>query len=384
MEKLRYLVKKRKKSVLNKIIDFFKKSSFNAYLVGGVVRDALLNTATNDIDITIEGDAIKAGYELNRILRGKIEVHKDFGTVTISKDKTRIDIAMARKETYPKPGSLPLVSPSDIYDDLKRRDFTINAIALAISKENFGEVFDPFNGINDIKKKLIRVLHDKSFIEDPTRILRALRYKNRLNFKLDKHTEKLLMIGSSCKVVKNVSKQRILQELRLIFEEKEWLNILKDINKYKLLEFDMERLKNLRKIPDLKYYYFLSLMKEDFPLSNQETKIINDFKKLDNIRRDIQSTKRNSQLYYLLINIDEKVVKTISALYPGLSYKIKKFYALKKIKPLISGEDLKKMNIQPGPVFKELLNGIHKMQLDRKIKNRKQIKEILQKWVNVS
>jgi len=366
------LVKKKKRSVLNKIINFFTYSSYNAYLVGGIIRDTILKSSTKDIDIAIEGNAIKAGYALNRILEGKLETHKNFGTISIFKDNMRIDLATTRKEIYRHPGALPIVSKSNIYEDLRRRDFTINAIALSISKNNYGEIFDPFDGTGDIKRKLIRVLYEKSFIDDPTRIFRALRYKSRLNFKLEVLTEKLLSDAILKSMIEKISKQRIMNELKLIFTEKTYQKILKDLKKYKIFMFSKKKLKNITAVGDLKYYYFLNLIgAESFPLSNQEKKIINDLKKLAALRKLIKRTTTNSSLYYTLNGFDEKVIKVISKLYPDLKYAIQRYQSLKKTKPLINGKDLKKLRIKTGPAFKEILTKIYKLQLDRKIRNKK-------------
>lgn len=378
------MVKKRKKSVLSKVIDFFLNSDYEAYLVGGILRDTLLGRKTKDIDIAIRKNALRAAYQLNRILKGKIEVHQEFNTATILKDKTRIDIAMTRDEVYPKPGALPQVFEADIYGDLRRRDFSINAIGLSISNKK-PEVIDPYRGREFIKKRLIRVLHPKSFIDDPTRIFRALRYKNRLNFKLEHMTEKLIIEAVWLRVLKKVSKQRILNELRLIFEEETYLRTLKDLHKYGVFNFDIKRLKFFNKIPeDMRLYYFLSLLKEDFALSDDEAKLISNFRNIERIRTGMIKAKMNSNLYYTLCNIDDRVTRAILRLYPELRRKIRRFYILRKVKPLLSGQDLLNLKIKPGPVFREILSGIHKMQLDKKIKGKKEALEVVKKWMKLS
>ncbi len=383
MEKLKSLVKKRKKSVLSKVVNFFLNSEYKAYLVGGILRDTLLDRKTRDIDISVCGDAIKAAYQLNRILKGKIEVHNDFKTTTILTGRTRIDIAMTRDETYPKPGALPVVFESDIYGDLRRRDFTINSMGLLISKTN-PRLIDSFFGLKHLENKWIKVIHPKSFMDDPTRMFRALRYKNRLNFKLERRTEKLLIEASWLRVLKKVSKQRILNELKLIFEEDTYLRTLKDLHKYEIFTFDIKKLNTLKKIPpDLKYYHFLSLLEDNFPLSNEEAKIVSNFRNFERIKQSLKRAKSNSEIYYSLHNVDKSLIRTIFLLYKSLRTKIRKFYALNNIKPLLNGDDLKDLKIKPGPIFREILTGIHKMQLDKKIKTKKEAKEVVKKWLNV-
>ncbi len=372
MVRLKSLAKKKKRSVLNKIAHFFINSSYKAYLVGGVIRDIILKRNTKDIDIVVEGNAIKAGYELNKMLNGKLQVHKEFGTVSILKNNIRIDLATARKEIYQYPGALPTVFKSNILEDLKRRDFTINAIALSISKEHCGKILDPFDGIGDIRKKLVRILHKKSFIDDPTRIFRALRYKNRLNFKLEEDTENLLNDAISKRMPEKISKQRIMNELTLVFTEKSYQKILTDLIKYKIFNLPPNTLQKIKKMHDLKYYYFLNLIgAENFPLSNQEKKIINDLKKIDELRKTIKYAKRNSALFYTLNKIDERVINEIPKIFPDLKNLVRRYHSLKKIKPLINGEDLKKIGIRPGSDFNRILSEIYQLQLDGKIKNKK-------------
>lgn len=378
------MVKKRKRSVLSKVVDFFLNSEYEAYLVGGILRDTILDRKTRDIDISVSGDAIKAAYQLNRILKGRIEVHKDFGTATILKGRTRIDIAMTRDETYPKPGALPVVFASDIFGDLRRRDFTINSMGLLISREK-PRLIDSFFGRQHLEKKWIKVIHPKSFLDDPTRIFRALRYKNRLKFRFEPKTEKLLIEAAWLRVLKKVSKQRILNELKLIFAEETYLRTIKDIHKYGVFEFDIKKLNMLKKIPsDLKYYYFLSLLEDNFPLSNEEAMIVSNFRNIEKIKQGIKRAGTNSELYYALHNVDKKVIRALFVLYKSLRHKIRKFYGLNRIKPLINGEDLKRLKIKPGPIFREILTGIHKMQLDKKIKDKKEAIRMVKKWLNLS
>lgn len=159
----------------------------NLYYVGGVVRDEILGIPSIDIDYCYEGNAID--FAKNNKLN-IIKENPDFGTVRVLFDGKEIDIASTREETYPKPGHLPAVRNigCSLINDLKRRDFTINAIA---KNTLTGEIIDPFNGQNDIAKKLIRVLHDKSFIDDPTRIIRALKFSVRFGFGIETHTQEL-------------------------------------------------------------------------------------------------------------------------------------------------------------------------------------------------
>ena len=140
------------------------------YLVGGVVRDLLLERRNLDLDLVIEGDAISLAREMARLKRGRVTIHTRFGTATLRWGTWSVDLATSRAETYARPGALPTVKPGTINHDLARRDFTINAMAVGLNPDNFGELLDLHGGRDDLEHKLVQVLHDKSFIDDATRI----------------------------------------------------------------------------------------------------------------------------------------------------------------------------------------------------------------------
>ncbi len=187
------------------------------YLVGGVVRDVLLGQANSDLDLVVEGNAVGLAESLAGEVGGRLVVHRRFGTAKIRTENLTIDLAMARAETYARPGALPSVRPGSIQDDLARRDFTINAMALRLDPASFGKLMDPFGGQKDLANKLIRVLHDRSFIDDATRMLRAVRYEQRFSFRLEAATEKLLR--QNVAMLGTISGDRIRHELELILKE---------------------------------------------------------------------------------------------------------------------------------------------------------------------
>jgi tRNA nucleotidyltransferase (CCA-adding enzyme) len=169
------------------------------FLVGGAVRDIFLNRNTSDIDVVIEGNAISLLHIIyKRECRQKdwdMNFYKRYGSGTLINKITgqRIDLISTRSEVFPEPGKKPRMEPAKIRGDLERRDYTINSMAISIAKKDWGDVCDPFNGRADIKARLLRVLHDRSFIDDPTRILRGLRFEQRLGFKFEEHTNELLL-----------------------------------------------------------------------------------------------------------------------------------------------------------------------------------------------
>ena len=365
--------KHKKKSVLNKTIGFFLKSPFRAYLVGGFVRDTSLGAKIVDIDIVVEGSAIKAAQALNRKLHGELVMHQNFGTASITTNSMRVDLASARVEKYPKPATLPHVYPSTIIEDLNRRDFTINAMAMSISKRNFGEIFDPFSGLDDIKKNIIRVLHRNSFIDDPTRIFRAVRYKNRFNFKIEKRTKTLMKEAVQKKMVRRLTGQRLLNEIRLIFMEDSYQESIKDIADLGIFALKRKDLEILPKTGPYKMYFYISrLGKINLPLSTKERKLMRDFNKaIDAIPR-IHKASKNSTLYNLLSPIPYDIVKVIPHIKPDLEKKIKLFMRIARTKPFITGNDLKRLRVRPQKKYASLLRKMYNLQLDKRITTRRQ------------
>ena len=162
-----------------------------AYLVGGAVRDLLLGGSAVDLDVAVEGDAVAVAEEVARRLGGTVRAHDRFGTATVQAGDVTVDLASTRSETYERPGALPEVAPAGLDEDLGRRDFTINAMAVGLTGSKAGELRDPHGGAADLEAGIVRVLHDASFVDDPTRLLRAVRYEARLGFAIDPDTERL-------------------------------------------------------------------------------------------------------------------------------------------------------------------------------------------------
>ena len=203
--------------IVGKLADELKT---HVYIVGGPVRDKLLGRKDYDLDFVVEGDGINFAEALNKTLKGKLTAYRAFGTATINFNKKRIDVVTARKEHYKYPAAYPTVKPGSIKDDLYRRDFTINAMAIAVNKDGFGRLVDFYNGRKDLKKKVIRVLHDKSFMDDPTRIFRAVRFSARFGFKIEPHTKKLMKEAVRDGLLGEVNAGRIRKEIELFLKEK--------------------------------------------------------------------------------------------------------------------------------------------------------------------
>lgn len=202
------------------------------YLVGGAIRDALADFQVDDVDLVIEGDPVPLARSLDP--HGK--VNERFGTVNLLIEGHPVDLATARTETYARPGALPEVTPGSLRDDLIRRDFTINAMAIGIEEDS--ELIDPFGGIADLESGVLRVLHDQSFEDDPTRALRAARYAARFGFDLEPKTAELMLNTN----LATISRERVENELRLIALEDNALEALRLTRAWGLIDFEEERL----------------------------------------------------------------------------------------------------------------------------------------------
>jgi len=387
-----------------------------AYIVGGFVRDLFLGVKNLDIDITVEPDGIKFAFLLAKKLNGKAVPYKRFGTASVflrwpkKANVIRIDITTARKERYRRPGALPEVKSSSIKDDLLRRDFTINAMAASLNPGDFGEVCDFFGGCRDITDGVIRVLHKGSFIDDPTRIFRAVRFEQRFGFKIDKRTKELIRNAVNLKMFSNVSKERIKNELLLILKEKNPLKALLRMDELHEFRFIHPRIKLTKRVLytlksiknsegyfntisksnrtiDIKLIYLMALLKE---LSKTETlKLLRDygFRKSETSR--ILSYKESSNIVY-------NVLRKAGALAPSRVYSLLKGfppegillmhaeakdkrtkkrindYLVKysRIKLKIKGDDLKCSGIRPGPIFKDILKHTLYAKIDGKLKTK--------------
>ena len=189
------------------------------YLVGGAVRDVLMGEPNFDVDIAVEGDGIAFGHALAEALGGRVVPHDRFGTAIVVHDGGRVDVATARTEFYDSPGALPAVEQASIRQDLYRRDFTINAMAASLKGEDFGRLVDYFGGLRDLEYRVVRVLHNLSFIDDPTRIFRAIRYENRYGLAMDAHTLSLAKACVEMNLVGELSSARLRDELQALLSE---------------------------------------------------------------------------------------------------------------------------------------------------------------------
>lgn len=224
---------------------------FRAYLVGGVARDLLLGKNIYDLDIVIEGSAIALCQKLCASLGVDSVKHHTFGTATICFQGHRIDFATARKETYQACGALPKVVPAGLREDLFRRDFTVNAMAISINKDDYGALIDFYDGSRDLHRAQLRVLHDASFLDDPTRLLRAVRFEQRLGFTIEAHTRARMREAIRTHALSHVHAHRLRDELELILKERMPLRYIARVQRILGFSFVDARLRLSRKNFDL-------------------------------------------------------------------------------------------------------------------------------------
>jgi len=397
--------------LLKEIGQAAQEDGLTAYLVGGPVRDFLLNKLSKpctrrmqgkDLDIVISGGekleentAINLAKKLFKIWqkrekRIKFKIHQRFGTATIlfpekGNQLLEIDFAFSRKENYPSPGRLPEVEPGNIEDDLYRRDFTINALAVNLSSDEFGELVDSTDGKNDLKKKFIRVLHEKSFLDDPTRILRAARFAGRYNFSLEKKTLTWLKEAIKKNALFTISRQRFREEMVNILKEKEsahCLNLLADWSvlsflspdirwdKTKTIDYKMEKgdenwlVGLLLLIKDLDYQKTEEITRR-MVLTRKERKIILQSKKyLPDALKALEKNYSLTHLYHYLSLLPEQGLIYLGVTNSCWTNLIGTFQRRKdKAKPVLNGEDLKKIGYPPGPIYKKILKKIFQVKL---------------------
>jgi len=371
--------------------------NMSCYIVGGFVRDLLLGRPVNDFDIVVEGEAIKLGNMLLKKFGGRLTVHKKFYTCIWHLPETwhlvpdTLDIITARSESYEFPGALPNVKPSTIQDDIRRRDFTVNAVAVRLDGDQFGELFDPLNGQRDLEGGLIRVLHPRSFMDDPTRIFRAIRYEQRYGFKLEPDTVKLIDRGA-LEVLSKLSGERIRHEFDLILQEENSGRLLLRADRLGIFGALKPELPKLNG----KYTGLVnSLPSDDFGISPDRVllgylvwlmdstpeNLSRISKRLDfsseltdtsiamvQLKTDLASL-HGSRPSAWTIRLDKVPAMAIYAIWLGTSEPGLKEYLTKwrHVKPHITGDDLKERGLPPGPRYKEILSRLRAAWLDGEV-----------------
>lgn len=393
-----------------------------AYVIGGFVRDLLLYRKNEDLDIVVEGDGIAFAKKYAAIVGARTHLYAKFGTaVVIFPDGFKIDIASARMEYYKFPAALPSVEMSSIKLDLARRDFTINTMAIQLNPDKFGTLIDFFAAQKDIKEKTIKVLQNLSFVEDPTRIFRAIRFEQRFGFTIGKLTSSLIENAVKMDFSKRLSGRRVFSEFRLILEEENPISPILRLNDYGLLKvidpsivLNNEVISCLNSVKQvISWYnllfleesymkwavYFLALFKNckkeitenvcaRFEIAPKQRNIFSEDRL--NAERCLYKLEgnlnvKNDELYNMLIGFKIEIILYMMAI--TKKEKVKKAISLfitklRKKNLSVSGKDLKKLGIEPGPLYKEILEAALCARLNGALKTKNDELEFIKNYVS--
>jgi tRNA nucleotidyltransferase (CCA-adding enzyme) len=384
----------------------------NAYVVGGFVRDLFLYRNNEDIDVVIEGSGIEFAKAFAQKYGARVHSHQKFGTAVITfDDGFKIDVASARMEYYQFPASLPVVEMSSIKMDMFRRDFTINTLAIQLNPGTFGRLIDFFSGQKDIKDKVLRVLHNLSFVEDPTRVFRALRFEQRFGFTIGKLTSSLIDNAVKMDFFKRLAGKRVFTELKLILKEENPAPALMRLLDYDLLrvihpkiriEADLKRLLDAtKKVTDWHDLLFIDESYERWTVHFMALIRHCDLSTTHAICQHLTVAPRHAklfgetriwagkQLYCLerrppmekaaIYNV-LKSFKTETILYmmactqSDIARKRISLYhtRLRNVSISISGKDLLEMGLKPGPLFSRTLESVLAARLNGNVATREE------------
>ncbi|HET9910388.1 MAG TPA: hypothetical protein VFQ13_00795 [Anaerolineales bacterium] len=418
-----------RQTMLRLVRDEATQRGLPLYIVGGSVRDLLLGRRLNDFDLTVEGDAIALASSLAAKHGGEVTAHKKFGTAkwflpphltpehltpfdtpfgrraapdTSTPDT--LDLISARSETYKHPAALPTVKPGSLTDDLRRRDFTINALAIRLDGTHFGELRDDLTGMQDLEKGILRALHSGSFIDDPTRMYRAVRYEGRYEFRIEEDT--LALIPGACPFVEKLSAQRIRHELDLILDEPNAVSMLRRLDELDLLApihpllatFSQSKLVALKSDdPALQnrnsrwVLWLMHLTEQEIERLNERLHFRADLLKilrsasLLNANLTVLVGLKPSQAVELLEGYSFKALEVVSGAVQDKEIKNILTRYLSEwwlVRPKTTGHDLKRLGIPSGPKYTEILRRLRAAWLDGEVKTEEGEKALLGRLLN--
>lgn len=407
---------------LVRIGELADEMGFHAYLVGGFVRDLILRNENFDVDVVIEGDGIEFASELSKRFGLRIRVHTQFGTAKVFYgDGSKVDIATARLEYYRAPATLPIVEHGSLKLDLYRRDFTINTLAISLNRNTYGELVDFFGAQMDVKEKTIRVLHSLSFVEDPTRVFRAVRFEQRFGFQIGKFTLNLIKNAVKMSFLSKLKGVRIWRELSLILMEGNPSAVLRRLQELDLvrfihpaLVFDHEKERLFREMDDVLkwytlsykdrhnrvFYYLLGLVDQmtiaevsDFcrKLMTSEAarkKLVQEVERVretltrlsiacrsmkkSEVFRLLEALSQEGRLFVMAKSHSDDVKKTVSNY---ITY-------ADSLTPSATGEDVKALGIKEGPVYAEILEALKEAKIDRNLATKEEELAFMKRYVS--
>lgn len=397
-------------SLLRELGDLADEGEVSLYLVGGVVRDLLLKRGNWDLDLTVEGNGIGFARLVADRYGARLAVFERFATARlVFPDGLKIDIATTRRESYAQPAILPTVQLASIEEDLYRRDFTINAMAIQLNAAQFGRLRDVYGGQRDLRARTIRVLHVGSFEDDPTRIFRAIRFEHRFGFRLERATLRLLAQAASTNLIARLSGPRLQNEILLLFSEHDPVRAIARLAQLKLLRFLHHRLcytKNVKRVVtavpkaltwwarrfpdsviDRPIVYLMALSSESSPdvvaamirrlvLSREQAKNVSaGGSRIDRALKRLtdKGTVRPSQVYRLLADLSDEALVLLLAKQISRQHEVRlsllkrhllSYVKNRGVKPALTGRDLQAMGLKPGPQYRTILGQLLDARID--------------------
>lgn len=388
-------------------------ASVRLYLVGGAVRDLLLGLETIDLDLVVEGDGVAVAEALAERFGGTVKRHRPFGTATVLlSGGVKVDVATTRTEVYERPAALPTVRPGSLQEDLFRRDFTINALAVSLNPQTFGRLLDPFGGERDLRDGVVRALHERSYLDDPTRIIRAVRFEARYGFKIHQHDEKLIREAIELSLLMRLSEKRRWTELWLLLQEADPyrpLKRLEALGAFRVLHprlFVKEVL--FRKIketlawaetlplptkPSVSQLYLLALLLA-LPARSVERagrrlglppKLLKQALVDLKVSRALQRARsfkrplRPSLIHRLALGASVEALLLAGSRSETIRRALATYFAALKHKVHVKGEDLKALGLPPGPIYREILDALRSAKLDGLVRSREEELEYLKR-----
>lgn len=397
------------------------RMGYRVYAVGGMVRDLLLRAGNLDVDLAVEGDGIALAEALAAVHGARVRGHRRFGTAEVLfPNGFKVDVATTRVEFYEFPAALPRVKRSSLRQDLNRRDFTINAMAVDLNGDDFGNLVDYFGGWEDLKHGLVRVLSNLSFIEDPTRLLRAVRFEQRYNFKIEPQTLILVQDAVNRKVLDRVSNERIWDELKHILMEPKagkmlarldeldiWPFVFPGVSYWEVQPVLQELDQSLAKLEDWGLeppgkqwlcYLIAALHCTDprvarslcgrYHLNKRQTeKVLVTLKNWRSVKSQIwrmAEQGRNSELARTVLALPHEAHPLLFTLLDGewLRERFRQLLlTIRKTKPTVDGKYIKSLGYYPGPIFRQALDALWQAELDGQVKTSAEEKAFIEEFL---
>ena len=402
----------------------------SVYVVGGCVRDLLLAIPSPgakpgtgfDVDLVVEGNGIRFAKALARPYKAHVKTQERFGTATVTfADGQKLDVATARTESYDYPAAIPTVKRSSISKDACRRDFTINTLAIRLNAPRFGELVDPHGGQRDLYEKSIRVLHHLSFIEDPTRAFRAIRFEQRLGFQLDPNTAVLMKEAVKMKLFHRLSPSRLSKELLHVLSEREPGKVLARVADFNLLQFIHPKLKWSPKLARLLnavqqavgWHARLSFNRPLCPWVVYGMALLDPLPQpaVEATLARLKFPRRQTQAMLWVAQAGERLLRTLNQrtrVKPSETFKMLRhlpdeslvflmaktrsergkqkisdlFTVYRRVTPILKGKDLKAMGLKPGPAYRKILDRLLDARLNGEVDTEADERRLVRRLIN--